>query len=250
MQPTGESEMAVGRQPVTMGGEPPPAVLAFGDGIEERRRDRRRRLWAATVEIRDDSFSGRILDFAPAPRQLEFGSPVGGRGAVSDLLTRLDRLGAPLLWRREDATGLQLLFAPRELATRLRGTLPPLMGFGLGRAEGAAEAAPRRRAMGGHRLALAAIGSAVVIALALVLFSLRGGAATGRAGDPGAPLSVMAGAVDQHSCPHLLGRLSGATNQIDFSLHAAAAAQSKCIDLGNGGASDLDGRMVQATKVH
>jgi hypothetical protein len=233
-----------------MGGGPPPAVLAFGDGIEERRRDRRGRVWAATVEIRDDSFSGRILDFAPAPRQLEFGSPVGGREAISDLLIRLDRLGAPLLWRREDDAGLQLHFAPRELAARLRGTLPAMGSLGLGRMNGSAETAPRRRAMGGRRIALAAVGSAVIAALVLLLFALRSsGAATGRASDPAAPLSVMAGAVDQHSCSHLLGRLTGSTNQIDFSLHAAAAAQSKCIDLGNGGASSLDGRMVQATKV-
>lgn len=242
--------MVTGRQPVMMGGGPPPAVLAFGDGIEERRRDRRGRVWAATVEIRGDSFSGRILDFAPAPRQLDFGAPVGGREAVAELLIRLDRLGAPLLWRREDDTGLQLLFAPRELAGRLRGTLPQIGSLGFGRAEGSPQAVSRRRATGGRRLALAAVGSAVLAVLALLLFALRGsGAATGRASDPTAPLSVMAGAVDQHSCSHLLGRLSRATNQIDFSLHAAAAAQSNCINLGNGGASDLEGRMVQATKV-
>ena len=237
-----------GRQPVVIRGEPPPAVMAFGAGVEERRRDRRGRVWAATVEIRGDSFAGRILDFAPAPRQLDFGAPVGGRDALPELLLRLDRLGAPLLWRRDRDDGAQLLFAPRELAARLRGVLPPLVD----RSEETVPELPRRRwAPGrGRRLGLAAAGSSLAVVSVAVMLSFHSDGATGRGeGDATAPLAVMAGAADQHSCPQLLGRVTGATNQIDFSLHVAAAAQAKCLDLQHGGVTEPEGHIVQATKL-
>lgn len=66
-----------------------------------------------------------------------------------------------------------------------------------------------------------------------------------------AVLALNAGASDQRDCSVLLGKITGATNQIDFSLRIASAAQAKCLDLLHIDRSynDMNAHMTQATKV-
>jgi hypothetical protein len=64
-------------------------------------------------------------------------------------------------------------------------------------------------------------------------------------------LALNGGAVGQHSCGSLMEKVGGSTNEVDFSLNLASAAQAKCLDIHHLAPSDNDphGHMVQTTKV-
>ncbi len=232
-------------------------VSDFGERLKERRRfERKRLLWAATVEVRGQRFEGMIVDLSPGGARIKFDAPVATGDELTLVLKQLDELGAKVVWQREGEAGLQFLLAPDEVAARIQQRLPaesadgdaarpppppaaapPAAGTSL------SSAVPRRRV--------------TLLAAAFVagLGALIGGSVVVARSFPAkeaSPLLVLnGGASDQHSCANLLDKVGGSTNQVDFSLSVASAAQAKCLDIHHLGPSDNDRneRMVRTTKV-
>ncbi len=235
-------------------------VSAFGEEVKDRRRFRRRKLmWAANVEVRGQRFEGTLVDFSASGARIRFDAPVNAGDELTLVLKQLDDIGAKVVWRHHGEAGLQFLLAPEEVATRVQEKAGiDLEKLGLDGAEALrgfvpdmpAERAPPPRAAGRGLLVSPLI--AAVIFGGTALAGLTGSlVALGRAHDapPPAPLAITGGAVDQHSCSGLLGRVNGSNNQIDFSLRVAEAAQFKCLDLHPGGdGSSLEGHVVSMTK--
>ena len=237
-------------------------VTEFGERLKERRRfERKRLLWAATVEVRGQRFEGMIVDFSVGGARLKFDAPVATGDELTLMLKQLDELGAKVVWQREGEAGLQFLLAPEEVAARLqqKGVADPGK-LEVAPEQGAAPAArvsaptpasaraggdtaPRRRRLGVLAV-VAAVGLCAAGALSLLV-------AKSSSHEPPPVLALNGGAAGQHSCTSLMDKLGGSTNQLDFSLNVASAAQAKCLDIHHLGPSDSDaqGHMVQTTKV-
>lgn len=229
-------------------------IHAFGDTLRERRRHQRKKgLWAATVEVRGQRFEGVIVDLSSGGARIRFDAAVAKGDELTLMLQELDALGAKVAWQREGEAGLQFLLAPEDVAARVQRMMgpdaaPPSGGTAPAPATAKRPSAAPRRAPRLGRGGTAAL--AVCGAVALIGGSMMVASGFGREAPPPV-LAIAGGAADQHSCAHLMGRVTGATNEIDFSLHLAEAAQAKCIDLRHLGdpGSNVDGHMVQATKV-
>jgi hypothetical protein len=227
-------------------------VADFGERMKERRRfERKRLLWAATVEVRGQRFEGTIVDLSAGGARIKFDAPVATGDELTLVLKQLDDLGAKVVWQREGEAGLQFLLAPDEVAARVQEKL----ALDLSRAEPKGQAAPQATAMpassGPPRRRLPLLAAAVIMALG----ALVGGSvvvARSFSEEEKAPiLAINAGASDEHSCGSLLDKVDGSTNQLDFSLNVASAAQAKCLDMQHLGPSskDLNEPVVQVTKV-
>jgi PilZ domain len=237
-------------------------VSDFGEELKERRRfERKKLLWAATVEVRGQRFEGMIVDLSAGGARIKFDAPVATGDELTLMLKQLDDLGAKVVWQREGEAGLQFLLAPEEVAARIPQSLAPAP---LGAGEPAAASAapvlplaapdpalrtgrPARRPLGQRFVGFLALGAAAAGLL------IGGGALLGnwrQAGPPPA-LAISGGASDQRSCSNLMGRVNGSSNQVDFSLNVASAVQAKCLDIHHLGPSDDNngGRMVRATKL-
>ena len=243
-------------------------VSDFGEELKERRRfERKKLLWAATVEVRGQRFEGMIVDLSAGGARIKFDAPVATGDELTLMLKQLDELGAKVVWQREGEAGLQFLLAPDEVAARIQQTLPVAASVAeeLAADRPAAEPAPPvsaatarpepvsplpRSAARRLRQRVLAVAAVAVAGLGLVIGG--GTLLTGRSrgGVPPA-LAVSAGADDQRSCPNLMGKVNGSSNQVDFSLNVASAVQAKCLDVHHLGPSDDNegGRMVRATKV-
>jgi hypothetical protein len=248
-------------------------VSDFGEELKERRRfERRKLLWAATVEVRGQRFEGMIVDLSAGGARIKFDAPVATGDELTLMLKQLDELGAKVVWQREGEAGLQFLLAPEEVAARIQEGLPLAAAAADEAAQPAAEAAakpvvaqkpakakappapeaaqPPARSVGRRLrqriLAFVALG---VAALALLI---GGGTllTDWRHAGPPPALALNAGASDQRTCPNLMGRVNGSSNQLDFSLNVASAAQAKCLDVHHLGPTDEDpnGGMVRAAK--
>jgi hypothetical protein len=230
-------------------------VSRFAELKERRRCERRKMHVAATIEVRGERFEGQIIDLSPGGARIRFDAPMAAGEELDVVLQELNRLGAQVVWRRKGEAGLRFLLAPEEVAPRLEAVLaqeararaapkpPP--------APPPPEAAPVEEAAGlagGIIAMLAAAGIACIAAVIGGGMMLTGQVAHAA---PPAPLVVTAGAFEQHSCAALLDKVAASTNQIGFSLSVASAAQSKCLNLHVPGyaETDLQGHMVQATKV-
>ena len=253
-------------------------VRAFHQEMKERRRhERKSLLWAATVEVRGQRFEGTIVDFSAGGARIKFDAAVCAGEELTLVLKQLDELGAKVVWQREGEAGLKFLLAPEEVAARVNSKLSlsldasnvepartcrghevieaepdnaPRLPARTQSVESAAPLAEPRRGLTKLPLVvLLAIGSAVLVA------AIGGSVVMANGGGDEAPpgqLAVTVGDFDQHSCAGLMGKVNGATNQVDFSLHVAKAVQAKCLDLQRIGSSpdnDLSGHMLQATKV-
>lgn len=249
-------------------------VSAFGDKLKERRRhERKRLLWAATVEVRGQRFEGMIVDLSPGGARIKFDAAVAEGDELTLMLKQLDELGAKVVWRRQGEAGIQFLLAPEEVAARVQSKLAFDIPAGdvpgdqdeapeaaatspepqrvpapklVAPARPVAAAAPASKPRGAR---LATIGAISATALA----GLVGGSMVMAKNHPaegllGLPVTV--GAADQHSCDTLMSKVGGATNSIDFSLNVGSALNSKCLDLQHLGPTDsaLNERMVHAAK--
>lgn len=242
-------------------------VSDFGDELKERRRfERKKLLWAATVEVRGQRFEGTIVDLSAGGARIKFDAPVATGDELTLVLKQLDELGAKVVWQREGEAGLQFLLAPDEVAARIQQTLPsaalaadepadtvrPVPAETARPAAVMPETAPplSRPAARRFRQRILAVAAMAMASLGLVI---GGGTllAGWRHGGVPPALAISAGASDEHSCPNLMGKVNGSSNQLDFSLNVASAVQAKCLDVHHLGPSDGDngGRMVRATKV-
>lgn len=239
-------------------------VSDFGERMKERRRfERKQLLWAATVEVRGQRFEGTIVDLSPGGARIKFDAAVATGEELTLVLKQLDDLGAKVVWQREGEAGLQFLLAPEEVAARIQQKLA--MEAASGEADravpptaetaapvtaraptapiaGASRASRRRMTLGAAAVVAglgAAIGGSVVVAHSFPTRALP------------PVLAFNGGASDQHSCANLLNKVGDATNQVDFSLNVASAAQAKCLDIHHLGPSSNDRNegMVRATKV-
>jgi hypothetical protein len=183
------------------------------------------------------------------------------------MLKQLDELGAKVVWQREGEAGLQFLLAPDEVAARIQQGLPaaaaadetakpaapapekPVMAKAAMAAAPEASQPPVRSATRRLRQRLLAFMALGLAAAALVIGGGRMLTDWRHAGPPPA-LALTAGASDQRSCSSLMGRVNGSSNQVDFSLNVASAAQAKCLDVHHLGPTDSDPRegMVRAAK--
>jgi hypothetical protein len=232
-------------------------VSDFGERMKERRRfERKRLLWAATVEVRGQRFEGTIVDLSAGGARIKFDAAVAAGDELTLVLKQLDELGAKVVWQREGEAGLQFLLAPDDVAARIQEKLALDLGRGdankpdPGRGEASAKPAPAAPAADGTRRRMTLIAAAVLTALGM----LAGGSlVVARSFSKEEPplLAVNAGASDQHTCDHLLNKVGGSTNQVDFSLNVASAAQAKCLDIQHLSPStnNLREHMVQATKL-
>jgi hypothetical protein len=245
-------------------------VSDFGEELKERRRfERKKLLWAATVEVRGQRFEGMIVDLSAGGARIKFDAPVAAGDELTLMLKQLDELGAKVVWQREGEAGLQFLLAPEEVADRIQQSLPA--GALAADEPGKPAAAPARpsptvvtmplaapdpalravrpagRTLRRRLLGFLALGAAVLGLL------IGGGALLGERRQAGPPpaLAISRGASEQHSCSSLMGRVNGASNQLDFSLNVASAVQAKCLDIHHLGPSDDRGAggMVRATKL-
>jgi len=199
------------------------------------------------------------VDFSANGARIRFDAPVNTGDELTLVLRQLDDIGAKVVWRRQGEAGLQFLLAPGEVAARVQEKAGiDLDKLGLDGAEALREFVPYRPVEGGARSGAARHGLMVSPLIAAAIF---GGTALagltgslvilGRSHDapPVAPFAITGGAVDQHSCSGLMGRVNGSNNQIDFSLRVAEAVQSKCLDLHAGAeGSSLEGHVVSMTK--
>jgi hypothetical protein len=233
-------------------------VADFGEKMKERRRfERKRLLWAATVEVRGQRFEGTIVDLSAGGARIKFDAAVAAGDELTLVLKQLDELGAKVVWQREGEAGLQFLLAPEDVAARIQEKLALDLGRGEagkpgpGRGEASAKPAPAAVASaGGAGRRLTLIAAAVLTALGV----LAGGSlmvARSFSKEEPPVLAINAGASDQQSCASLLDKVGGASNQVDFSLSVASAAQAKCLDIQHLAPSTthLDEHMVQATKL-
>jgi hypothetical protein len=228
-------------------------VSDFGESLKERRRfERKQLLWAATIEVRGQHFEGMIVDLSPGGARMNFDAPVAAGDELTLVLRHLDELGAKVVWRREGEAGLQFLLAPDEVAAKLQQALTPDPGPAAAEApvaaaapEAPAEQAAARRS-GQRLLAFAAtgmLGLGALVGAGTLVSDLLGGASS---------ISALAGGTSaEHSCANLLDKISAASNQLDFSLKVASAAQAKCLDIHHLGPTEGNnsGHMVRTTKV-
>lgn len=237
-------------------------VSDFGEKMKERRRfERRKLLWAATVEVRGQRFEGMIVDLSAGGARIKFDAPVAAGDELTLMLKQLDELGAKVVWQREGEAGLQFLLAPEEVAARIQQGLPaadeaskpaaePAKPIAPAAGAPAAAPPPARPPARRFRQRLLAFFALGVAALGLVI---GGGTLLADWHQPAVPpaLALGAGASGQHSCSNLIGKVNGSSNQVDFSLNVASAAQAKCLDVHHLGPSDDDtaGRIVRATKL-
>jgi len=229
-------------------------IGAFGEKLRERRRFERQALnWTATVEVRGQRFEGVITDLSPGGARIKFDAAVQKGDELRLVLRQLNELGAKVVWQRQGEAGLSFVLAPEEVAARLKGKMPAA-----GSEPRSAASTPRMATDDqpppgtgapprANRLWVALAGGGMAM-LALV------GVASIFVGPPAeapAVLALNAGASEQHDCSTLLGKITNATNQVDFSLRVASAAQSKCLDLQHidQSYSDVNAHMTQATKV-
>lgn len=225
-------------------------VSDFGERLKDRRRyERKRLLWAATVEVRGQRFEGMIVDLSAGGARIKFDAPVATGDELTLVLKQLDELGAKVVWQREGEAGLQFLLAPDEVAARIQQKL----AFDVTETDEKKPAPPPSGAASGgaSRRRLTLLAAAAIAGLGALI---SGSVVVARAfSDEGGPqvLALSAGASDQRSCSTLLGKVGSATNQVDFSLNVASAVQAKCLDINHLGPSDSDrsGHMVRATKV-
>jgi hypothetical protein len=236
-------------------------VSDFGERMKERRQfERKKLLWAATVEVRGQRFEGMIVDLSAGGARIKFDAPVTAGDELTLMLKQLDELGAKVVWQREGEAGLKFLLAPDEVAAKLQDKMA-LDLKNPGGAKPAAVAAPTPAAPAAPPPAAAGATpgkrrtTLIAAAVATSLAALIGGsllianAFSAPKGETVA-LVVNGGATDQHNCSALMDKIGGATNQVDFSLHVASAVQAKCLDMQHLGPSDDgNGRMVRATKV-
>lgn len=228
-------------------------IGAFGVRLRERRRFERQELhWTATVEVRGQRFEGVITDLSPGGARIKFDAAVEKGDELRLVLRQLNELGAKVVWQRQGEAGLSFVLAPEEVAARLKGKISPSgpeprseptppTGTDDEPPPVADAPPPAKRPL----LALAAAGMAMLALVAL------GTIFVGSPAEAPATLALNVGASDQHDCSVLLGKITNATNQIDFSLRVASAAQSKCLDLQHIDQSynDMNAHMTQATKV-
>ncbi len=222
---------------------------AFGESMKDRRRfGRKSLLWAATIDVRGQRFEGVIVDLSAGGARIKFDAPLAEGDELTVVLKRLDELGAKVVWQRGGEAGLQFMLAPEEVAARLQQLLAVEVPSTTADEAAALAEAALSETEPGRRLRLALYGIVALAALVGGGALLAGGLSGGRVE---APLALTGGASDQHSCSSLLTRVGGATNQIDFSLNVASAAQAKCLDLQHlsSGGNTSGGHMVRATKV-
>lgn len=228
-------------------------IGAFGEKLRERRRFERQALnWTATVEVRGQRFEGVITDLSPGGARIKFDAAVQKGDELRLVLRQLNELGAKVVWQRQGEAGLSFVLAPEEVAARLKGKMPPSgpepRSEATSRAAtddplpAVADAPPRAKR---PLVALAAAGIAMLALVGL------GSIFVAPPAESPALLALNAGASQQHDCSALLGKITNATNQIDFDLRVASAAQSKCLDLQHidQSYSDVNAHMTQATKV-
>lgn len=98
-------------------------VSEFGKRLERRRFERKKLLWAATVEVRGQRFEGIIVDFSAGGARIKFDAPVAAGEELTLILKQFEALGAKVIWQREGEAGLQFLLAPDEVAARVRDRL-------------------------------------------------------------------------------------------------------------------------------
>lgn len=226
--------------------------------LRERRRFERRKLRvAANIEVKGERFEGVIVDVSPGGARIRFDTPLTVGDDLNLVLKELEQLGAQVVWQRRGEAGLRFLLAPDEVAPRLQQWLAQ---------EAQARAAPRGKAARPSVLRrreakpqarrtldpalrraaqLAAAGLACIVAVAFGAMMI----ASSLAHEVQPPLALTGG--EPHGCSSLLGRVTHSTNQIDFALNVASAAESKCLDLQHPGRNDNDlrGHIVHAVKV-
>jgi hypothetical protein len=249
-------------------------VSDFGERMKERRRhERKKLLWAATVEVRGQRFEGMIVDLSAGGARIKFDAAVAAGDELTLVLKQLDELGAKVVWQREGEAGLQFLLAPEEVAARIQQKLPmeaiaaearsgsapvePAASLAAEPAPASAPASTPSSPPAARPASTAPRRRATLLAAAVLagLGALIGGSVVVAHSFPAkAPPSVLAlngGASDQHSCSNLLNKVGDATNQVDFSLNVASAVQAKCLDIHHLGPSSNDRNegMVSATKV-
>lgn len=232
-------------------------VSDFGASLRERRRfERKRTLWAATVEVHGQRFEGMIVDLSPGGARIKFDAAVAAGDELTLVLKQLDELGAKVVWQREGEAGLQFLLAPDDVAAKIQGTLvpdpvaPP--------AAGDAPAAPAQAPAEGARRRPAAAPRPDRRLLSFAFIGLVGLGAALSAGmlisdllTASPPPAAVVLADDQHSCSNLMDKVGGAANQLDFSLSVASAAQAKCLDIHHLAPTETDAnrRMLRTTRV-
>jgi len=235
-------------------------VSDFGERLKERRRfERKRLLWAATVEVRGQRFEGMIVDLSAGGARIRFDAPVATGDELTLVLKQLDELGAKVVWQREGEAGLQFLLAPEEVAERIQQKAALDLSDPDASKKTAAPAPPRMpaaapkpapRTAGVHRRQMMLLAAAVMTLLGAAVGGSMVVAHPFADQEGTAVLALNGGASGQHSCSNLLDKVGGSTNQIDFSLSVASAAQAKCLDAHHlASDSDPDKRMVRATKL-
>jgi len=216
-------------------------IEVFGERLMERRRFERRGVrWTAAVELRGQRFEGVITDLSPGGARIKFDAAVEKGDELRLVLHHLSELGARVVWQRRGEAGLSFLLAPQEVADRLRPKAVP------------APAAPvegRKPALRAHRRAWLAASIAAGLCVILGSAALAGVFAAVPSPEP----EILARSIGsgEHGCAARIGKITAATNQIDFSLSVASAAEAKCLDLHHldQAGNDLRGHMTQATKV-
>lgn len=98
-------------------------VSEFGERLERRRFERKKVLWAASVDLRGQRFEGMIVELSAGGARLKFAGPVADGEELTLVLKQLEALDAKVIWQRKGETGLQFLLAPDEVAARVRDRL-------------------------------------------------------------------------------------------------------------------------------
>src|SRR5262249_36258537 len=190
--------------------------------------------WTATVEVKGQRFGGVVTDPSAGGARIKFDAAVQKGDELRLVLQQLNELGAKVVWQRHGEAGLSFVLAPEEVAAELRGKLSPTRA-----ARPTAEPRPARMsvappAAGRPLVAIAAAAASVLVLLGLGPLFFRGAVA-------GEPVStVVVGSADQHDCDTRIGKITSATNQVDFGLRVASAAEAKCLDLQHLGQSNSD----------
>jgi hypothetical protein len=241
-----------------------PEVLLKEVGVftrlkERRRFERRKLLVAANIEVKGERFEGVIVDVSPGGARIRFDTPLTAGDELNLVLTELGQLGAQVVWQRHGEAGVRFLLAPDEMAPRVQELLAQeQQARAVSKRKEAKPSVLRRReaktAAEGARLdpallrAVKLAGAGLACIIGVVIGAMMIASSLAREA-PRAPLVLNGG--EQHGCASLLGRVTGSTNQIDFSLNVASAAQFKCLDLQHPGRidHDLHGHMIQAVKV-
>jgi hypothetical protein len=224
-------------------------IGAFGERVRERRRFERQALrWTATVEVRGQRFEGVITDLSPGGARIKFDAAVQKGDELRVVLRQLNELGAKVVWQRQGEAGLSFVLAPEEVAVELRRKIAvspeqPARPKQPQPARSPAPPAPSARVT----RPLAVMAAAVTTMLALLVL----GSLFFAGPIAGQPVAMTVANSDSRDCTALLGKITSATNQVDFDLNVASAAEAKCLDLQHLGQynGDRSGHMTHATKV-